>query len=43
LESVEGFVREMGSKDVVPEPKLSVARSSLPSEVRVVVLENRRV
>jgi L-ascorbate metabolism protein UlaG (beta-lactamase superfamily) len=43
LESVEGFVREMGSKDVVPEPKLSVTRSSLPSEVRVVVLENRRV
>ncbi|MBV9278964.1 MAG: MBL fold metallo-hydrolase [Chloroflexi bacterium] len=43
LESVEGFVREMGSKDIVPEPKLSVTRSSLPPEVRVVVLENRRV
>lgn len=42
LEPVDHFVREMGSKEFVPEPKLSVTRGSLPPEVRVVVLENRR-
>ena len=40
---LDNFCREMGSKDLTPEPKLSVTRSSLPSEVRIVVLENRRV
>jgi L-ascorbate metabolism protein UlaG (beta-lactamase superfamily) len=43
LESVDLFCREMGSKDLVPEPKLSVTRSSLPAAIRVVVLEQRRV
>jgi L-ascorbate metabolism protein UlaG (beta-lactamase superfamily) len=42
LDSVEPFVREMGSKDFVPEPKLVITKSSLPAEVRVVVLQNRR-
>ena len=43
LQPVDLFCREMGSKEFVPEPKLSVTRSSLPAEVRVVVLEVRRV
>ena len=43
LEKVDLFVREMGSKEFVAEPRLSITKSSLPTEVRVVVLENRRV
>ena len=43
LEPLDHFCREIGLKDVVPEQKLTATRSSLPSEVRVVVLENRRV
>lgn len=43
LEPVEHFCRELGMKEFTPEPKLTATRSSLPSEVRVVVLENRRV
>lgn len=43
LDQVDLFVREMGSKEFVPESKLSVTKSTLPSEVRVVVLENKRV
>jgi L-ascorbate metabolism protein UlaG (beta-lactamase superfamily) len=43
LESVDLFCREMGSKDYVAEPKVSVTKSSLPNEVRVTVLENRRL
>lgn len=41
LEPVDHFVREMGAKDFVSEPKVSVTRSSLPSEVRVAVLARR--
>jgi L-ascorbate metabolism protein UlaG (beta-lactamase superfamily) len=43
LEPVDHFCREVGLKEIVREPKLTITRSSLPSEVRVVVLENRRV
>jgi L-ascorbate metabolism protein UlaG (beta-lactamase superfamily) len=43
LEPVELFCRELGMKEVTPEPKLTATRSSLPSDVKVVVLENRRV
>jgi L-ascorbate metabolism protein UlaG (beta-lactamase superfamily) len=43
LDPVDYFCREMGLKEVVPEAKLTVTRSSLPSELRVVVLENKRV
>jgi hypothetical protein len=43
LGPLELFCREVGLKDSAPEPKLSVARGSLPGEVRIVVLENRRV
>lgn len=35
------FLSEMGVKDVQPLPKLSVARSNLPAEMQVVVLEDR--
>lgn len=42
LDPVDLFLREMGSKEWVPEPKFTVTRNSLPSEMRVVVLENRR-
>lgn len=43
LVPVEQFAREMGTKEFVAEPKLSVTKSSLGQEVRMVVLENRRV
>ena len=43
LEPVDHFVREMGAKEFVPESKLTVTKGSLGQEVRVVVLENRRV
>jgi L-ascorbate metabolism protein UlaG (beta-lactamase superfamily) len=39
LAPVDNFVREMGSKEFTPEAKLSVTRSSLPSEVKVAVLQ----
>jgi L-ascorbate metabolism protein UlaG (beta-lactamase superfamily) len=38
----ETFLREMGATGVSPEAKVSVTRGSLPSEVRVVVLEPKR-
>jgi L-ascorbate metabolism protein UlaG (beta-lactamase superfamily) len=43
LEPVEHFCRELGVTEVTPETKLTATRSSLPSEVKVVVLEPRRV
>jgi L-ascorbate metabolism protein UlaG (beta-lactamase superfamily) len=43
LQPVDLFCREMGSKDWTPEPKLTVSRSSLPTEGRVVVLEQRKL
>jgi hypothetical protein len=43
LEPVDLFCREMGSKEITPEPKLTVTKSSLPQELRLVVLEQRRV
>lgn len=43
LEPVDHFLREMGSKEFTTEPKLTVSRNSLPPELRVVVLESRRV
>ncbi len=41
LAPVDHFIREMGSKEFVPEPKLSVTRSSVPSEVKVAVLQTK--
>jgi L-ascorbate metabolism protein UlaG (beta-lactamase superfamily) len=43
LEPVDHFCRELGMTEITREPKLSANRSSLPSEVRVVVLEAKRV
>jgi L-ascorbate metabolism protein UlaG (beta-lactamase superfamily) len=43
LEPVDHFCRELGITEFTPEPKLTANRSSLPSEVRVVVLEAKRV
>lgn len=43
LDPVDYFCREMGLKEVAPEAKLTVTKSSLPSDLRVVVLENKRV
>jgi L-ascorbate metabolism protein UlaG (beta-lactamase superfamily) len=43
LEPVDLFCREMGSKEFSVEPKVAVTKSSLQSEVRVAVLENRRL
>jgi len=42
LDTVEKFLNEMGVKDLVPQPKLTVNRSSLPAERQVMVLEARR-
>jgi L-ascorbate metabolism protein UlaG (beta-lactamase superfamily) len=42
LEPVDRFVREMGVKEWSPVPKLSVTKSSLPSEIQVVVMEPRK-
>ena len=43
FESVDGFLREMGSSTIKPENKLAVTRGSLPEDIRVVLLESRRV
>jgi L-ascorbate metabolism protein UlaG (beta-lactamase superfamily) len=40
-EPVELFCREMGVKEIVPEPKLNVVRGNLGQTVRVVVLEQK--
>jgi len=39
LAPVDGFLREMGLKDVTPEAKLSVTRASLPQSTQVRLLE----
>lgn len=43
LEKVDPFVREMGSKEFVPQPKLSITKTTLPPDLAVVVLENKRL
>ncbi len=42
LEPVDAFCREVGLKEYVAEPKLTVTKSTLPQNVRIVVLENKR-
>ncbi len=32
----------MGAKDLVPQPKLTVTRSSLPHEMQLLLLDYRR-
>jgi L-ascorbate metabolism protein UlaG (beta-lactamase superfamily) len=41
LEPLDRFLKEMGLKEVVSQPKLNVSRSSLPAETNVVVLDYR--
>ena len=41
LEPVANFLKEMGIKQVSPEPKLSLTKSTLPAETQVVVLDYR--
>lgn len=38
LEGVEGFLKEMGAENVMPQPKLSISKEKLPEEPMVVVL-----
>lgn len=38
LDSVEGFLKEMGVEGVTPQPKLSITKDKLPDEPQVVVL-----
>lgn len=38
LEPVENFLKEMGFESAEPQPKLSVTRDKLPTELQVVVL-----
>lgn len=42
LDPVDGFFREMGAKVETAEQKLSVTKSTLPEETRVVLLDYRR-
>jgi L-ascorbate metabolism protein UlaG (beta-lactamase superfamily) len=37
----ERLLHELGVKELTPVPKLSVTRSSLPSELQVVALDSR--
>jgi L-ascorbate metabolism protein UlaG (beta-lactamase superfamily) len=39
LEPLEPFLKEMGLKEVVTQPKLNVSKSSLPADTSVVVLD----
>ena len=41
LEPVDRFLKEMGLKEVAPQPKLSLTRSNLSSETQVAVLDYR--
>lgn len=38
LEPLSKFVKEMGLREVVPQPRLSITRSNLPTETTVAVL-----
>jgi L-ascorbate metabolism protein UlaG (beta-lactamase superfamily) len=39
LEPLEKFIKVMGLKEVVPQPKLNITKTTLPLETRVVVLD----
>ncbi len=39
LEPVEKFLKELGVKEAVPVPKLTVTRASLPLDMQVIILE----
>lgn len=42
LDAVDKFLMEMGAKGLAPQPKLVIARGTLPDETQVVVLDYRR-
>lgn len=42
LSPIDRFVKEMGAKDLEPQPKLAITRASLPQEMQVVLLDYRR-
>jgi len=42
LAPLDRFLKEMGAKDLEPQPKLTVSRTSLPHETQVVLLDYRR-
>jgi L-ascorbate metabolism protein UlaG (beta-lactamase superfamily) len=42
LATIDRFLKEMGAKDVEPQPKLTVTARSLPHETQVVLLDPRR-
>lgn len=42
FEGVDRFLREIGAKEVEPQPKLSVTRQNLPEDQTVVLLDYRK-
>jgi len=42
LEPLDRFLKEMGLKKIAPQPKLTIGKTSLPSQTQVVVLDYRR-
>ena len=42
LEPLDRFLKEMGVKTVTPQPKLTVVKTSLPTQTQVVVLDYHR-
>lgn len=41
LDPVDRFLKELGAKDLEPQPKLTITRSSLPHETQVLLLDYR--
>jgi L-ascorbate metabolism protein UlaG (beta-lactamase superfamily) len=41
LEPLEKFTTGMGLREVVPQPKLTVTKSNVPPETKVVILDYR--
>lgn len=41
LEPLDKFIKEMGLREVAPQPKLSITRASLPIETQVILLDYR--
>lgn len=41
LEPLERFLKEMGLKEAIPQPKVAVTKSSLTTETKVIVLDYR--
>jgi L-ascorbate metabolism protein UlaG (beta-lactamase superfamily) len=39
LEPLSGFIKEMGLREVLPQPKISITSSNLPQETKVVILD----